>query len=81
MFIVGLIELACVVVIAISTMGRRAVLATWVLLVIMLGALYTHFMVGDKPKDMGGAFFGLAIVLVRLYTIGALRNAEIKIKI
>ena len=81
MLLVGLTELTCVVLIVFAFIGRAAVFATWVLLGIMLGALYTHFMVGDAPKDMGGAFFGLAIVLIRLYTMGALWQTEIKIKV
>lgn len=81
MLIVGLTELVCVVLIVSGIYSRRGILATWVLLVIMFGALYTHVMVGDAPKDMGGAFFGLAIVLVRLYTGGAFRQAKIKAKV
>ena len=85
MLIVGLTEVTCALVITLSfflpLLGRPAVLATWVLLVIMFGALYTHFMVGDAVNEMGGAFFGLAIVLIRLYTMDALWQAEIKIKV
>lgn len=85
MFIVGLTEVTCAVVIILSFflpfLGRPSVLATWALLVIMFGALYTHFMVGDAVNEMGGAFFGLAIVLIRLYTMDALWQAEIKIKV
>ena len=85
MLIVGLTEVACVAVIILSFflpfLGRPAVLATWALLVLMFGAIYTHFMVGDAVSEMGGAFFGLAIVLIRLYTMDALWQAEIKIKV
>ena len=81
MLLVGLTELACVVLIVFAFINRVAVLATWALLVLMFGALYTHYMVGDSLNDMGGAFFGLAIVLIRLYTMGALWQAEIKIKV
>lgn len=81
MLLVGIVELACVVLIVFAFISRTAVFATWVLLVIMFGALYTHFMVGDTPKDMGGAFFGLAIILTRLYTMGALWQAEVKVKV
>lgn len=85
MLIVGLTEIICVTVIILSFflpfLSRLSVLATWALLVIMFGAFYTHFMVGDAVSDMGGAFFGLAIVLIRLYTMDALWQAEIKIKV
>lgn len=85
MFSVGLTEVTCAVVIILSFFlphfGRPSVLATWALLVLMFGALYTHFMLGDAVNDMGGAFFGLAIVLIRLYTMDALWQAEIKIKV
>lgn len=83
MFAVGLTELTCalLIIVSIAYVTRLSVLATWILLILMLGALYTHYMVGDALKEMGGAFFGLAIVLTRLYTMGALWQAEIKIKV
>lgn len=85
MFTVGLTEVICVTVIILSFLlpflGRPAVLATWTLLVMMFGAIYTHFMVGDAVNEMGWGFFGLVIVLTRLYTMGALWQAEVKIKV
>ena len=44
-------------------------LATYVLLVNMVGALYTHYMIGDNLKDSGAAIFGLTVVLIRLYML------------
>ena len=35
----------------------------------MVGALYTHYMIGDKLQDSGAAIFGLIIVLIRLYVM------------
>ena len=66
MKIVGITELVCVFLLMI---GNR--MATWVLLVIMIGALYMHFSVGDDIKDMNMAFVGLGSVLVRLYTMNS----------
>ena len=45
------------------------VLATYVLLVNMVGALYTHYMIGDNLQDSGAAIFGLTVVLIRLYLL------------
>lgn len=74
---VGITELGCVV--AILFLDRRVrVLATYILLLFMVGALYTHFMVGDTLKEAGGAIFGLTMVLIRLYTMG---NLEIKLRV
>lgn len=44
-------------------------LATYVLLVNMVGALYTHYMIGDNLQDSGAAIFGLTVVLIRLYLL------------
>ena len=85
MFTVGLTEVACVAIIILSFflpfLGCPSVLATWVLLVMMFGAIYSHFMIGDAVSEMGWAFFGLAIVLIRLYTMDALWQTEIKVKV
>lgn len=80
MTIVGATEVVCV---GLLLFGRSRVglLSTWTLLGIMVGALYTHVNIGDSLQDMGGAFAGLAIVLIRLYTMGALNSAEVRIKL
>ena len=85
MFMVGLTEVTCVSLIILSiflpSLGRLAVVATWLLLVMMFGAIYSHFMIGDAVSEMGWAFYGLAIVLVRLYTMDALWQDKIKVKV
>lgn len=81
MFLVGLTELVCVGLIILYGRSRIGVLTTWMLALIMVGALYTHFMVGDDIADMGGALFGLAFVLTRLTTMGELKKMDIKIKL
>ena len=102
---VAITELGCVA--AMLFLDRRVrVLATYILLVLMVGiqypipflsvsrfhstmtcvhfstfqvgALYTHFMIGDTLKEAGGAIFGLTMVLIRLYTMGKL---EIKLRL
>lgn len=80
MTLVGIAELVCV---GLLVFGRSRVglLSNWVLLVIMLGALYTHYSVGDTLQDMGGALAGLTFVLTRLYTLGALNTDEITMKL
>jgi len=80
MLLVGIAELACV---GLMIFGRTRVslLATWVLLLIMAGAVYTHVMVGDKINDMTPAFAAFVLVLTRLYTMGALNDVQIKVKV
>ncbi len=80
MTLVGGTELICVGLLLFGR-SRPGLLSTWVLLGIMVGALYTHYSVGDTVQDMGGALAGLGFVLTRLYTMGALRSAEIRLKL
>ncbi len=67
--IVAVTELVCVGTILLAEYRLR-VLATWVLLVVMVGALYTHIMLHHPPNKLGGAIFGLVLVLTRLFTMG-----------
>jgi len=80
MLIVGLIELVCA---AAITFGqyRYGKLATWALLVVMFGAIYTHYAVHHPADKFIPAFIALGLVFTRLYTMGALQQAEIKIKL
>lgn len=80
MLIVGATELACVGLLLFGR-SRVGVLVTWLLLVIMVGALYTHISIGDSLQDMGGALAGLGFVLTRLYTMGALNSSDKMFKI
>lgn len=75
---VGVIELSCVAAI-LFLQPRLQVLGCYILLLIMVGALYSHYSIGDPLKEMGGAIFGLAIVLARLYT-GRNLYYELKLK-
>lgn len=81
MTIVGVTELTCV---GLLLFGRSRVglLSTWVLLVLIVGALYTHYSVGDAVQDMAPALAGLGFLLTRLYTImGAPALDEIRLKL
>lgn len=80
MTIVGATELVCVGLLLFNR-SRVGLLSTWVLLGIMVGAIYTHFSIGDTLQDMGGALAGLGFVLTRLYTMGALNSAEVRMKL
>ena len=48
-------------------------MANYILVAIMIGALYTHYMVNDTPDKMGGSALGLVLSLLRLYSIGSLK--------
>lgn len=78
MTLVGVVELSCVGLLLFGR-SRVGVLATWTLLLVMAGAIYTHISVRDSLQDMGGAFAGLGFVLTRLYTMGALTSTSIKL--
>ena len=76
MTLVGVVELACVSMILLLE-NRFRILGTYLLLIIILGALYVHFMVGDKADVYVPVAIGLGALLVRLYTLGRL---EFKMK-
>ena len=79
MMIVGVVELVCVGLLLFGR-TRAGILTTWVLLVIMVGALYTHISIGDSIQDMGGAIAGLGFILTRLYTMGELNKLDQRLK-
>ena len=80
MLIVGIIEVTCAGLIVLGDYRLRK-LATWGLLVVMLGALYTHYVAGHPPPQFVPAVVALSLVLTRLYTMGALQQVEVKVKI
>ena len=79
MTIVGATEVICVGLLLFGR-SRLGLLSTWTLLGLILGAIFTHLSIGDTLQNMGGAFAGLAFVLTRLYTMGALNSAELRVK-
>lgn len=80
MLIVGFIEVTCAGVIAIGQF-RYGKLATWVLAVLMLGALYTHYTVHHALHQWIPAFVCFILAMTRLYTMGALNQVEVKVKL
>ena len=57
------------------------ILASLALLVLMLGALYTHYMLGAPPQKFGGAAVLLGLILVKLYcAITGSLSVSVKIK-
>ena len=74
MLSVGLSELIATGVIILGAKGGRAqTLATYYLGLVMIGAAYTHGMVGDPLDKFGGAMIGSVLVLVRLYSMDKLK--------
>ncbi len=71
MLCVGVVEIACVGLLLFGR-ARPAVLATWVLLVFMADAIYTHIAISDKLNDTIPTIIGLVLVLARLWAMGAL---------
>ena len=71
MFAIGVVELVCVSLIAFESQcvsARLATQATWVLLAILLKALYFHYMGGGRLQGTGGTIMVVVIVFIRLYT-------------
>ncbi len=77
---VAITELCCASILIVGS-AKLQKLANYVLVVLMLGALYTHFMVNDTPDKFGGAVVGLVLCLLRLYAFGYFKQDFIKIKI
>ncbi|XP_019858417.1 PREDICTED: uncharacterized protein LOC109586653 [Amphimedon queenslandica] len=74
MFSVGLSELIAAGIIILASRGGRAqTLATYYLGIVMIGAAYTHAMVGDPVEKFGGVLMGSVLVLVRLYSMNKLK--------
>lgn len=70
--IVGVVELVSVACL-ICPHSQVQLLGNYVLLVIMMGALYTHVAVGDAASQLVPAAVCLALCLLRLYTCGKLK--------
>ena len=69
---VGITELFCASVLIVGNHKLQKI-ANFILVVIMIGALYTHYMVNDAPDKMGAAIVGLFLSLLRLYSTGYLK--------
>lgn len=80
MLIVGVVEVLCAVVMIVGNYHQRK-LATWALLVVMVGAIYTLYSLHRPPPQFVPACVALSLILVRLYTMGALEQVQVKIKI
>lgn len=80
MLIVGVIEVTCA---GLIILGKHpyAKLATWAIVIVMLGALYTHYSVFHPLSRCVPALVCLGLALARLYTMGALHQVEIKLKL
>ena len=66
---VAITEICCASILIVGS-AKFKKLANYVLVMLMLGALYTHFMVNDTPDKFGGAIVGLVLCLLRLYASG-----------
>ena len=74
--IVGVVELVCVGCL-LCPHSRVQLLGNYVLLVVMLGALYTHFAMKHTADHFVPALVAFALLATRLYTCGRL---EVKLK-
>jgi hypothetical protein len=74
---VGLLEIGCFCIMIIANKNEKLQAAvTYVLAVVMAGALYTHFMLNHSAGKMGGAIVTSILVLLRLVSM-----ERVKIKI
>ena len=70
----GTLEITCAAVIILSPRGsRQQLLVTYVLAVVMAGAIYTHIMVNDPVGKMGPALVTSILIGLRLYSMNRLR--------
>lgn len=75
MKLVGLTELACVGLMMFGGRRKFGMFGTWTLFAVMVGAVYTHFSVGDSIQDTTPALVVLALVLTRLYSMKVLERS------
>jgi len=75
---VGIIELGCTLLIIAGTPTAR-LYALFTLLVVMIGALYTHIALLDAVNNMIGAAVALLMILSLLYSDGTL-HVKVKTK-
>ena len=74
--LVGVVELVCVACLA-CPHHKTQLVGHYTLLVLMLGAIWTHFSIGDSTDKMIPALSCLALLLLRLYTCG---KVSLKVK-
>ena len=75
--VVGVVELLSVSLLA-CPHTKTQLLGHYTLLVVMLGAVWTHFSAGDTVDKMIPALSCLALLLIRLFTSG--RASSVKVK-
>ena len=68
---VGILEVVCALLLVAGT-PRAKLYSLYVLLIVMIGALYTHIALHDEVKEMMGAFIAITLILTRLTLDGAI---------
>ena len=72
--LVGVVELTMVILMLVGYQKRRLqVLTTYSLLLLMIGALYTHVAVGDPVEKLVPAGVCLVLIVIRLHVLGLFR--------
>lgn len=66
--LVGTVELMSVAAILFAK-RKFAVLATWLLATVMVGAIVTHILINDPPEKTMAPVFPLILLVTRLYTM------------
>ena len=79
MLMVGIVEVSCVAAILLPINLKQKVLATWVLVGVMAGALYMHFMVGDGLKEAMPAIMCSVLCVLRLFLLGSIDPPKIRL--
>ena len=74
--LVGVVELACVACLA-CPHSKIQLVGHYALLLVMLGAIWTHFFLKDTVDKMIPAISCLGLLLLRLYTSG---KVSVKVK-
>ena len=75
---VGILEMGCALLL-IAGSQRAKLYSLYVLLVVMIGALYTHIVLHDEVKEMMGAIFAIILIITRL-TLDGVISVKAKVK-
>ena len=72
--LVGVVELIMVILMVVGYQKRRLqVLTSYGLLLLMIGAVYTHLIIGDPVEKLTAAGVCLVLIVARLYVLGLFR--------
>lgn len=73
---VGVVEILCAVCL-LCPHARVQLIGHYILLILMLGAIWTHYSMGDPVNKFFPALFCLGLLVLRLYACGKLGKVKV----